>query len=170
MHWSWCRGCWCPARMLRSVPCEAMPELFDVRKRHGVKHALPSPIQSSWDIVFLFGLRKTLNSTDHQTEYFPMDGANCCMTFQTHEFLFLFPVGGSTTVAVARFLFFCPRGPELRVSHSEMVASPCPPYSRKVQGNHCFGSCPWLYPHNTQLKTTSSLTCEAELWSGSPPE
>ena len=98
------QGCWCPARMLRGVPCEAMPELFDVRKRHRVKHALPSPIQSSWDIVFLFGSRKTLNSTDHPTEYFPMGGANCCMTFQTHEFLFLFPLGGSTIVAVSFLL------------------------------------------------------------------
>ena len=33
-RWSWCRGCWRPARMLRDVPDEAMPELFDVRKCH----------------------------------------------------------------------------------------------------------------------------------------
>ena len=41
-----------------------------------------------------------------------------------------------------------------------------PAHPRKVQGNHCFGSCSWLSPQTTQLKTTSSLTCEAELCSG----
>ena len=75
--------------MLRDVPDEAMLKLFDVRKCHRVKHALPSSMQSSPDTLFLLGSRKTLNSTDHHTEHFPMGGANCCMTFQTQEFLFL---------------------------------------------------------------------------------
>ena len=113
--------------MLRDVPDEAMPELFDVRSCHRVKHLLPSPMQSSSDTLFLLGSRKALNSTEHCTEHFPRSGANCCITFQTHEFLFLFPAGGSTIVTVARFLFFCPRAPERRASHSEMVASLCPP-------------------------------------------
>ena len=104
-----------------------MPELFDVRKYHRTKHAFKSPMQSSSDILFLLGSRNTLNSTDHHTKYFPMGGANCCMTFQIHGFLFLFLVGGSRIVTVARFLFFCPRAPERRALHNEMVASPCPP-------------------------------------------
>ena len=29
-----------------------------------------------------------------------------------------------------------------------------PPYPRKVQGNHCFGSCSWLSPQIAHLKTT----------------
>ena len=144
--------------MLRDVPDEAMPELFDVRKWHRVKHALPSPMQSSWVILLLLGSRKTLNSTDHHTEYFPMGGANHCMTFQTHEFLFLFPVGGSTIVAVARFLLFCPRGPELRASHSEMVASPCPPLPAQGAGESLL----WLFValsanHATQNHVVSNL-------------
>ena len=113
--------------MLRDVPNEPMPELFNAREGHRVKNTLPSPMISSSDILFLPGSRKTMNSTDHRTEHFPMGGANCCITFQTHEFLFLSPVGGSTIVTVARFLFFCPRAPERRTLHSEMVASPCPP-------------------------------------------
>ena len=165
----WCRGCWCPAKMLRDVPDEAMPKLFDVRKCHRVKHALPSPMQSSSDILFLLRSRKTLNSTDHRTEHFPMGGANCCVTFRTHEFLFLFPVGGSKIVTVAKFLFFCPCSPERRASHSEMVASPYPPLA--AQGAlFCFGLCSWLSPQTTQLKTTSSLTCEAKICSSSSPE
>ena len=56
--------------MRRDVPDKAMPELFDVRKCHRVKHALPSPVQSSSDTLFLLGSRKTLNSTDHRTEHF----------------------------------------------------------------------------------------------------
>ena len=115
--------------MLRDVPDKAMSEFFDVRNCHRGKHALPSQMQSSSDTVFLLGSRKTLNSTEHRTEHFPVGSPNYCITFQTHEFLFIFPVGGSTIVTVARFLFFCPRAPERRASHSEMVASPCPPLS-----------------------------------------
>ena len=37
-----------------------------------------------------------------------------------------------------------------------------PPYPRKVQGNHCFGSCSWLFPQIPHLKTTF-IICEAEL-------
>ena len=102
MHWSWCRGCWCPARMLRDVPDEAMPELFDVRNCHDVKHALPSPMQSFSDIYFLLGSRKTLlNSTKHhRTPHgsFPNGWCELQYTFQTHELLFPFPVGGSTFI------------------------------------------------------------------------
>ena len=60
-------------------------------------------------------------STEHRTEHFLMGGSNCCIPFHTHEFLFLFPVGGATMVTVARFLFFCPRASEQRVSHTEVV-------------------------------------------------
>ena len=37
-----------------------------------------------------------------------------------------------------------------------------PPYPRKVQGNHCFGSWSWLSPQIPHLKT-AFLICEAEL-------
>ena len=62
-----------------------------------------------------------------------MDGSNCCITFHTHEFLFLFPVGGATIVTVARFIFFCRRAPE-RASHTEVVALPRPPLSAQGAG------------------------------------
>ena len=65
-------------------------------------------------------------------------------------------------VTVARFLFFCPRASEQRVSHTEEVDLSCPPYLRKVQGNHCFGSCSWLSPQIPHLKTTL-LIFEAKL-------
>ena len=121
--------------MLRDVPDEVMPELFDVRKCHRVKHALPSPMQSSSDILVFLGSIKTLNSTDHHTKHFlMMGGANCCMTFQIHEFLFFFLVGGSAIVTVARLLSFCRRAPGRRASHSEMVASPCPPLPAQGAG------------------------------------
>ena len=73
-------------------------------------------------------------STEHRTENFLMDGSNCFITFPTHEFLFLFPVGGATMVTVARFLFFCPRASEQRVSHTEVVDLPCPPLSAQGAG------------------------------------
>ena len=68
-------------------------------------------------------------------------------------------------------VFFC----SVRVLLNEEYRTPkwwlchAPPYPRKMQGNHCFGSCLWLSPQTPQLKTTF-LTCEAELCSGSPPE
>ena len=98
-------------------------------------------------------------STEHRTEHFLMGGLNCCITFHTHEFLFLYPVGGTTMVTVARFLFFCPRASEQRVSHTEGWICHVPPYPCKVQGNHCFGSCSWLSPQIPHLKNTF-LTCE----------
>ena len=69
-------------------------------------------------------------STEHRTEhYFVMGGSNYCITFHTHEFFFLFPVEGATMVAVARFLFFCPRASGQRLSHTEVVNLPCPSLS-----------------------------------------
>ena len=157
--------------MLRDVPDEAMPELFDARNCHRVKHASPSPMQSYSDTLYFHGSRKTLNSTEHRTGHFPMGNANCCITFQTHEFLFLFPVGGSTIVTVKRFLFFCPScDPEQRASQAKWWLRRARPYPRKVQENHNYDSCSWLSPQTSQLKTTSSLTYEAELCPGSPPE
>ena len=73
-------------------------------------------------------------STEHRTEHFLMGGSNCCITFQTHEFLFLFPVGGATVVTVARFLFFCPRASEQRVSHTKVVDLPCPLIRERCRG------------------------------------
>ena len=60
-------------------------------------------------------------STEHRTEHFLMGGSNCCITFHTHEFFFLFPVGGATMVTVARFLFFYLRASGQRLSHTEVV-------------------------------------------------
>ena len=37
-------------------------------------------------------------------------------------------------VTVARFLFFCPRASEQRVSHTEVVDLPCPPLSAQGAG------------------------------------
>ena len=65
-------------------------------------------------------------STELRTEHFLMGGSNCCITFHTHEFLFLFPVGGATMVTVASFSFFYPRASDQRVSHTEVVDLPCP--------------------------------------------
>ena len=73
-------------------------------------------------------------STEHRTEHFLMGGSNCCITFHTHDFLFLFPVGGATMVTVARFLFFCPRASEQRVSHTKVVDLPRPPLSAQGAG------------------------------------
>ncbi|CAN0018512.1 unnamed protein product, partial [Ascophyllum nodosum] len=73
---------------------------------------------------------RDLHRTPHGA--FPMGGSNCCITFHTHEFLFIFPVGGATIVTVARFLFFCPRASEQRVWHTEVVALPCPRLSAQV--------------------------------------
>ena len=98
-------------------------------------------------------------STEHRTEHFIMGGSNCCIIFHTHEFFFLFPVGGATMVTVA--IFFSSvrvlldkdyRTPKWWICHAL-------PYPRKVQGNHCFGSCSWLSPQIAHLKTTF-LTCE----------
>ena len=73
--------------------------------------------------------------TEHRTEHFLLGGSNCCIIFHTHEFLFLFPVGGATMDAVASFLFFfCPRVSEKRVSHTEVVDLPCPPLSAQGAG------------------------------------
>ena len=69
-----------------------------------------------------------------------MGGDDCCITFHTYEFLLFLPVGGSTIVTVARFLLVCLRAPERRASHSELVASPCPPLSEQGAG----GSSLWL--------------------------
>ena len=110
------------------------------RNYHRLKHALPSPMQSSSDNLFLLGSRKTLNFTKHLTEHFPIGGANYCINFQTHELLFLFPVRGSTIVTVVRFLFFCPRAPERRALYREMVASQCPSLSPQCSR----GSLLWL--------------------------
>ena len=101
-------------------------------------------------------------STEHRTEHFLIGGSNCCIAFHTHDLLLLFPVGGANMVTVTRFLFFCPCASEQRVSHTKVVDLPCPPYPRKVQGNHCFGSCSWLSPQIPHFKTTF-LTCETEL-------
>ena len=79
-------------------------------------------------------------SIEHRSEHFLMGDSNCCITFHSHEFLFLFPVGGATIVTVARFLFFSPRAPERRASHSEVVALTCPPLSAQGAGE----SLPWL--------------------------
>ena len=37
-------------------------------------------------------------SAEHRTERFLMGGSNCCITFYTHEFLFLFPVEEAATM------------------------------------------------------------------------
>ena len=63
-----------------------------------------------------------------------MGGSNCCITFHTHEFFFLFPVGGATMFTVARFLFLCPRASGQRVSHTEVVDLPCPSLSAQGAG------------------------------------
>ena len=108
----------------------------------------PSPImQSSSDTLFLLGSRKRLNPTEHRTEHFLMGGTNCYITYQTHEFLFLFPVGGSTIVTVARLLFFCPRA-LLNEEHrtAKWWLRYAPLYTRKLQGNYSFGSYSWLSP------------------------
>ena len=73
-------------------------------------------------------------SAEHRTEHFLMGGSNCCITFHTHELLFLFPVGGATIVTVARFHFLGPRASEGRVSHTEVVDLPCPPLSAQGAG------------------------------------
>ena len=73
-------------------------------------------------------------STEHRTEHFLMGGSNCCITFHTHEFFFLFPFGGATMVTVARFLFFCPRASGKRVSHTEVVDLSCPSLSAQGAG------------------------------------
>ena len=38
-------------------------------------------------------------------------------------------------VTVARFIFFCPRASEQRVSHTEVVDLPCPPLSAQGEGD-----------------------------------
>ena len=74
-------------------------------------------------------------STEHRTEHFLIGGSNCCITFHTHEFLFLFPVGGATImVTLASFFFFCPRACDQRVSHTEVVDLPCLPLSTQGAG------------------------------------
>ena len=93
-----------------------------------------------------------------------MGGSNCCITFYTHEFLFLFPVGEQLWSPSQGFFSSVRvllnkeyRPPKWWICH----APPCP---RKVQGNHCFGSsCSWLSPQIPHLKTTFFLTCEEEL-------
>ena len=73
-------------------------------------------------------------STEHRTKHFLMGGSNCCITFHTHEFFFLFPVGGATMVTVA--VFFS----SVRVLLDKDYRTPkwwmchAPPYPRKVQG------------------------------------
>ena len=94
-------------------------------------------------------------STEHRTEHFLVGGSNCCITFHTHEFLFLFPVGGGLFFSVRVLLNKEYRTPKWWICHA-------PPYPRNVQGNHCFGSCSWLSPQIPHLKTTF-LTCEAKL-------
>ena len=99
---------------MHHVPDEAMPELFDVRNCHRLKHMNTANTIVLGHPFFLLGSRKTLmrsigfhtrlyfptleTSTVHRTEHFPMGDENCYITFHTHEFLFLFPVGVSTIV------------------------------------------------------------------------
>ena len=102
-------------------------------------------------------------STEHRTEhYFLMGGLNCCITFHTREFLFLFPVGGATIMVIVRcdvpFLFVhVLLNEEYRTLKWWICHNPLY-YPRKVQGNHCFGSCSWLFPQIPRPKTTF-LTC-----------
>ena len=156
--------------MLRDVPDEAMPELFYVRNCHRVKEASPSPMQSSLDTLFFLGLRKTPNSTEHRTEHFPMDGANCCITSQTHASSSFSPSEDQKSSPLRGSFYYVRVFLNEEHRTAKWFLRQAPPYPRKVQGNHCFGSCSWFSPQTTQRKTTSSLICNAELCSGSPPD